>query len=394
MGCGENNARRLINALVGVGIVGLGCSAPVAQAAPVGPRTIYLAAPFVVTAAGVCALIAGILLILVGAGIYRWIKRHTGDEQYADVAGGHTPARSASARIIHADVEDAPVLDHPPEGIPPRLAGVIVCRDEVELLVDENSVVVTIIDMAVRGYITIDQQATDEYTLSRTDANPARLDAIERMIYDGLFDSGPVVERGKLAKRELGWLLQDWITAIQEEATGREWYKETGFGNDTLGKVGGAIATVGFFGIVPVIVMVKTVPAMTSIGFGFLTSAVLAFGVILAAAGMGDDIVRTAGGSAAAIRTIGFKNYLKTVEAHQIRLVPGTDIFSDYLPYSLAFSYNSHWADLFVELAAAGTVVPRPTWYTTADADTPIWIQIAKLAEDMYDALEESINGK
>jgi uncharacterized membrane protein len=76
---------------------------------------------------------------------------------------------------------------------------------------------------------------------------------------------------------------------------------------------------------------------------------------------------RTADGSAVLAQSLGFKQYLVTAEANQIRFEEAQDIFSRYLPYAIVFGVADRWARVFNEVAeaaaAAGRSLDVPTWY-------------------------------
>ena len=56
---------------------------------------------------------------------------------------------------------------------------------------------------------------------------------------------------------------------------------------------------------------------------------------------------RTAKGRAALTRTLGFRQYIATAEANQLRFEEGEDIFSRYLPYAIVFHEAERWAKAF-----------------------------------------------
>ena len=62
-------------------------------------------------------------------------------------------------------------------------------------------------------------------------------------------------------------------------------------------------------------------------------------------------------------QTNGFRRYLETAEADQIKFEEGQDIFSRYLPYAIVFGVADRWAKVFDELAASGADVAVPNWY-------------------------------
>ena len=62
------------------------------------------------------------------------------------------------------------------------------------------------------------------------------------------------------------------------------------------------------------------------------------------------------------VQAEGFKQYLTTAEADQIRFEEGIDVFSRYLPYAVVFGVAERWAKLFEQLAAQGRYTPTD-WY-------------------------------
>jgi uncharacterized membrane protein len=76
---------------------------------------------------------------------------------------------------------------------------------------------------------------------------------------------------------------------------------------------------------------------------------------------------RTASGAAILTQSLGFKEYLVSEEARQIRLEEAQDIFSHYLPYAIVFGVADRWAGTFSRVAESATLAGRsigiPTWY-------------------------------
>ena len=76
---------------------------------------------------------------------------------------------------------------------------------------------------------------------------------------------------------------------------------------------------------------------------------------------------RTADGSAVLAQSMGFRRYMETAEANQIKWEEAEDIFSRFLPYAIVFGIADKWAKTFEEVAqaaaAAGHVVVLPNWY-------------------------------
>jgi uncharacterized membrane protein len=107
------------------------------------------------------------------------------------------------------------------------------------------------------------------------------------------------------------------------------------------------------------------------ISLGIPSGIVLAAGLVLAGLVvrlLGKRMAsRTADGSAVLAQSLGFKQYLTTAEANQIRFEEAQAIFSRYLPYAIVFGVADRWARVFNEVAeaaaAAGRSLDVPTWY-------------------------------
>ena len=73
---------------------------------------------------------------------------------------------------------------------------------------------------------------------------------------------------------------------------------------------------------------------------------------------------RTAKGTALLAQAKGFRMYLETAEADQIRFEEGEDIFSRYLPFAIVFGVAERWAKVFAAARrAAAWTSGAPTWY-------------------------------
>ena len=72
---------------------------------------------------------------------------------------------------------------------------------------------------------------------------------------------------------------------------------------------------------------------------------------------------RNAAGRAVTDQLIGFRTYLATAEADQLKFEEGEDIFSKYLPWAIAFELADRWQRVCAQLVAAGRIYPA---YETA----------------------------
>ena len=73
---------------------------------------------------------------------------------------------------------------------------------------------------------------------------------------------------------------------------------------------------------------------------------------------------RTAQGRAMCDQVEGFRSYLATAEADQLKFEEGEDIFSKYLPWAIIFELADRWAKLCGDLVAMGRLPNEtPYWY-------------------------------
>ena len=61
------------------------------------------------------------------------------------------------------------------------------------------------------------------------------------------------------------------------------------------------------------------------------------------------------------IKFEGFRNYLATAEADQLKFEEGEDIFSKYLPWAIIFGLADRWAKICADLVGDGPVAERDT---------------------------------
>ena len=96
-----------------------------------------------------------------------------------------------------------------------------------------------------------------------------------------------------------------------------------------------------------------------------VATALLAAVLVAAAVTRRARVPRTATGRALHEQSRGFRRYLATAKADQLRLEDGEDVFSRYLPYAIVYGVADRWARIFAALAEQGAPVHRPTWYVS-----------------------------
>ncbi|MDR1450530.1 MAG: DUF2207 domain-containing protein [Propionibacteriaceae bacterium] len=297
-------------------------------------------------------------LLAVGAIVVVHLVRRRGrDERFGGLPPGSFPAPGEAPPILREEVRDAPVQFHPPAGLPPAHVGALV--RERAVMAD---VTATLVDLAVRGhYRFVQSEKSNSFTLERDSAAPPPTTPFELKLYRSIFRNGENrVSRRQLERRNFGTAMLETQRGIARDLVRQRWYRRDpavivaswlviGFVLAAAGVVGGLglgfwLGSGGQRGWVylglPVVLL--------GLGFMFLARAMP---------------IRTPVGSALASQGYGFKKYLETAEAGQLRWEEGQDIFSRYLPYAIAFGCAERWAKVFEELAQQGVSLPQPTWY-------------------------------
>ncbi|MFC7405091.1 DUF2207 domain-containing protein [Georgenia alba] len=314
------------------------------------------------------------LAVLAGTGAVALHARRRGrDQAYLGLTPGLTPAPGQSAQTGTARRAPVAVRFTPPDGVRPGEVGTL--ADEVA---HGHDVTATIIDLAVRGYLRIEEVAPEaedgagaESTDDGEDAAPdpedwrlVRLrsdsDGLER--YEAALLGRIFAEGEEVTLSDLGTDLQTTVSATQndlyETVTERGWFA----GNPQKIRNRWIVRGIVVLGVGVLAIPVLWVTQLPLV----LVLIPLLLGVALLVASTAMP-VRTADGTAVLAQALGFRQYLETAEAEQIRFEEregGTDVFSRYLPYAIVFELADRWAEIVAEAARVqGHPMPEPTWY-------------------------------
>ncbi|MDR2974986.1 MAG: DUF2207 domain-containing protein [Propionibacteriaceae bacterium] len=329
--------------------------------------------------------IAGLATVLGGWFLTR-LRKKGRDEQFANVTPGMMPVGGDKAEIKHEEVKDAAVEFTPPPGIPPRLVGAVVREGTAN-----QDITATIIDLAVRGYLRMEQQEGDQFVLTKTTADPGSLNPVDRSVYNGLFAGRrSSVSSEQMADQDFYETYTGFQETLTDEFAAQHWYKINPGAVVTAYTVGGLVIAGG--GAVLSIFIGTRLAANGILGVGWLAVPFLLVGLGMAALAKRMP-VRTPTGSAVAVKAIGFKKYLETAEADQIRWEEGQDIFSRYLPYAISFGCAERWAKVFEELAARGMPMPEPSWYVGSYMyNAWMWSSIIHSVDNIGQSFADSVS--
>lgn len=297
--------------------------------------------------AGVAGLASVLALLLVPIG-YRSLVR---DRTFV----GPTPVSAHTGQIGRAPARhDPPVQFTPPPGLTPGEAGLLVNR-----VFTSREITATIVDLAVRGYLHIEAKAEEKgksnWTLTRLHEVTSGLVEHEEKLLNILFESDATVSFDALSS-EQSEELEHLILAETREVTSRDWFLKNPKTSQWRAILFGFSVTA--LGIAATLTLAST------IGYGLLGIPIVICGIAIMARS-GRAVRRTAEGHALYVHAMGFRKYLETAEAEQLRFESDEDTFSRYLPYAIVFGVVDHWVELFQRLAANDQWKIIPMWYTS-----------------------------
>ena len=304
----------------------------------------------------------GLLAILVILGVVVLVRGR--DRRYS-MSAGHvvdgTPVPAEEA--VPLSGRDEPAMESaPPEDVRPGQAGTL-----LDGVANPRDVTGTIVDLAVRGYLRIEEaalhQTLRDWRLVRLTKTDGLMD-YEQLLLDGLFqdvgiDQGePSTLLSELGPAFAGSLKQAQ-DALYTDVAKRGWF--TGRPDRVRRRwfiIGCALFVTGAAAMV-------AAAAVSHLGLVPIPLALAGLVLIGCARWMP---VRTAKGTDLARRLLGFRRYLTTGAAGQTRPAGQVELLDDYLPYAIVFGCTKQWADVTAALADADRA---PSWYQAGEPVSP-----------------------
>jgi hypothetical protein len=249
----------------------------------------------------------------------------------------------------------APMYE-PPKGISPAEAGTL-----LDDSIHPRDITSTVVDMAVRGYITIEEKVDQGMVFSHKDyvfhlLKPreqwgADLAPHESVMLENVFANGPETRLSSLKNRfytAVPIIREDIMSALKRKGI---YLLDPQSANGY--SVGAAVAIVIPFAVsqylgwidfsnsVPLLIVCVLVAALTWCLFARVMTA------------------KTVAGARTRIAVLGFQEFMNRVDAERLKVMPPTT-FEKFLPYAMALGVEHHWAQAF-----AGIVKDPPSWYVS-----------------------------
>ena len=292
--------------------------------------------------------LTGLLLLVVLGGIARVYWARGRDRRYVgQIPGLEPPAGQAAVDEPQPLFTTAPtVIEYtPPAGIRPGECGTLL--DE---RADTLDVTATIIDLAVRAHLRIDEVPHEhwwehkDWLLTKLPTPGGdELTPYESRLLDGLFGKGDAVKLSAL-KNTFYPDLRAVQQKLYDDAVAAKWFRRNPDDVRTQWQVIGWVVAGAGAGLTYLLYL-HTHLALIGL-------PVVLGGIVLLAM-RGTMPARTAKGGAMLTRVRGFRRYLETAEAEQLRFEERASVFARYLPYAIVFGLTDHWATVFSALAAS-----------------------------------------
>jgi uncharacterized protein (TIGR04222 family) len=327
---------------------------------PILEERFNLASAFRVTPAtgGISGGILALFAVLAGLLVWKFGRDRRYRGSAVDAAYGPGDATDGGEDEVRAPLREAetPVEFEPPDNLRPGELGTL-----IDFEANPLDITATIIDLAVRGYLKIEDldkawyQRKHDWMLTKL-PEEGELRRYERTLYDGLFADGDQVKLSDLHNK-----FAERMTKVREQlmddAMAKGWFAR---------KPGTVKVLYGILGILVVAAGAGLTILLASETHAALLGVPVIVGGILLLIAARWMPHRTAKGYATLRHTLGFKRFIDESEKRRAEFAERKNIFSEYLPYAVVFGATKQWARAFADLGDASP--DTSSWYVSQHA--------------------------
>src|SRR5215471_8692532 len=249
----------------------------------------------------------------------------------------------------------------PPDQLTPSEVGTLIDNS-----VDMRDITAAIVDLAVRGYISIEEKDKSSmlglvhnkdyvFHLKKSSADWTSLKPHEQELLNGLFSGGPAAG-ATVTLSDLHNQFYRYIPSIKnyvfDSLVGSGYYRRRPDSVRTGYIAGGlVVGFLGLWGAMPVSNFLGMAP-FPFIAAGLLTGAIICiFGWFMPA--------RTITGARTLEGVLGFEDFLAHVESDRFnRMVKTPEMFEKFLPFAMALGVERNWSKAFQNI-----YTQPPSWY-------------------------------
>lgn len=305
--------------------------------------------------------LAGALLVPVLGFFY--YRPRTRDDRFAGMPPGTFPRADTVAAVEPNRLREVPVSFAPPR-LPLMHAGYLLEGDS-----RIPHLTATLVGLATAGAIQLSSGAQDEARPVAIPKNRAAVpDAPSELLFDGLFGgSGEPVLLNEAGSME--GVRADLYADAERTARDSGWFRRLAVGRRS-GVVMGVLMVwlaVTFFGGVS--------DQWASLMLWVVVPIVIAWVITrMVAARFLKRGQRSAAGRAWTDQIEGFRTYIATAEAEQLRFNEGEDLFTRYLPWAILFGLAERWTQVCERAVELGIMQQPDTYWFGGGAWDAHWL--------------------
>ena len=243
---------------------------------------------------------------------------------------------------------------------PPKYDNRVLSPAEVGALIDERldsrDLTSTIVGLAVKGYIKIEERKkeglifdTTDYYLSRVKDSDENLSAFEQKLMVNLFSSSPRGIFLSEMENEFYKNLPSLRDTLYGDLINKKYFLKNPEKVRNVYMVAGVLIIILS---VVLIILASSSPGKSIFAGAITALPVFVFGRVMPA--------KTRTGATAYMDVLGFREFLSRAEKDKLERMGDKNLFSKFLPYAIALGVENRWAKAF-----EGIYQDQPNWYVS-----------------------------